>query len=159
MKRWYYILGSLAFLFIAIQFVPNDLPAVTPDNENDIIASGLVSEELKPILVKSCYSCHSNQTEYPWYSHVAPSSWLVAKDVREGREELNFSTWTEYDLRRKLSRLEDIAEEVNEELMPMPIYTFMHPSARLTDEQRKLIVNWAEGAMDVLVEEDDEEDM
>jgi hypothetical protein len=161
MKLGLSIFGGLAFVFVGIQFVPNELPAVEMNNPGDIIQSGIVSQEVSRLLKTSCYSCHSNETIYPWYSYVAPSSWLVAKDVREGREELNFSTWQENDMVKKLGFLDDISSEVGEGRMPMEIYTFMHPSAKLTDEQRELIVTWAEDTMDVVVEEEEdlEEDL
>lgn len=108
------------------------------------------------MLKTSCYSCHSNETVYPWYSYVAPSSWLVAKDVREARKEVNFSTWQEYEMKDKLGILDDIAMEVKEGRMPMEIYTLMHPSGKLDDAQRARIVAWAEETMDVVAEEEEE---
>lgn len=157
MKLGLSILGGLALVFLGIQFVPNELPGVEMNNPGDIIQSGIVSQEVSGLLKTSCYSCHSNETIYPWYSYVAPSSWLVAKDVREGREELNFSTWQENDMVKKLGFLDDISSEVGEGRMPMEIYSFMHSSAKLTDEQRELIVTWAEDAMDLVLEEDEED--
>lgn len=157
MKLGKFILIGLVLVFVGIQFVPNELPAVVSNNPGDIIQSGIVSQEVAGILKTSCYSCHSNETIYPWYSYMAPSSWLVAKDVREGREELNFSTWQENDMIKKLGLLDDISTEVGEGNMPMGIYTLMHPSAKLTDEQRELIVTWAEDAMDLVLEEDEED--
>jgi len=158
MKLGKLVLIVLVLVFIGIQFVPNELPAVVSNNPGDIIQSGIVSQEVAGILKTSCYSCHSNETIYPWYSYVAPSSWLVAKDVREGREELNFSHWQDNDMIKKLGLLDDISAEVGEGRMPMGIYTLMHPSAKLTDEQRELIVAWAEDSMDVVVEEEEEDE-
>lgn len=158
MKRWRYILGGLVVVLIVIQLIPTELPATSSDNAGDIIKSGLVSQNVATLLKTSCYNCHSHETEYPWYSHVAPTSWLIAHDVREAREELNFSTWSDYDLRKMLSKLEDIATEVGEGHMPMPIYTVMHPSARLSDEQRELIIAWTETAMDMVAEGEEEEE-
>lgn len=155
MKVWQYGLGGLAVIGLAIQLVPNELPAVEAANSGDLIGSGIVSEEISGILKTSCYDCHSNETKYPWYSYVAPVSWLVSKDVREGREELNFSTWQDYDMMEKLEKLDDIAIEVGEGEMPMGIYTAIHSSAKLDDAQRQLIVEWAEATMDVVVEEEE----
>jgi hypothetical protein len=157
MKVWQYITGGLLALVVVVQFIPNELPAVETSNAGDIIQSGIVSEDVAVLLKKSCYSCHSNETDYPWYSYVAPSSWLVAKDVREGREELNFSTWTSYSMMDKLAKLDDIVEEVKEGEMPMEIYTLIHPSAKLDVAQRQMIISWAEATMDVVAEEDTEE--
>lgn len=153
MKR---ILIGLAIILVVIQFIPVELPPPGADRTGDMIGTGLASQDVAQLFKTSCYNCHSNETEYPWYSHVAPSSWLVAKDVREGRDELNFSTWLSYDTTRMIRKLDDIASEVGEGHMPMPIYTWMHPSAKLTDEQRELIVAWTETAMDALVGEEEE---
>lgn len=158
MKKRYYILGGLAVLLIAAQLIPNELPTVETSNPGDIMGSGLVSQDVAILLKKSCYSCHSNETEYPWYSHVAPSSWLVARDIRTAREELNFSKWQDYDMMEKLEKLDDISIEVGEGRMPLVIYTLMHPSAKLDDAQRELIVAWAEATMDVVAEEEDVEE-
>lgn len=158
MKAWQYITGGLAALIVISQFIPNELPAVETSNPGDIIQSGIVEDDVAALLKNSCYSCHSNETHYPWYSYVAPSSWLVAKDVREGREELNFSTWTSYSMMDKLAKLDDIIEEVKEGEMPMGIYTLIHPSAKLDDAQIQLIVTWAETTMDIVAEEEDTEE-
>jgi hypothetical protein len=157
MKLWHYLLGGLALVFLGIQFVPNELPAVETNNPGDIIQSGLVSQDVAALLKKSCYDCHSNESVYPWYSHIAPSSWLVAKDIREAREELNFSEWDNYDMMKKLGLLDDISIAVSEGEMPMKIYLPLHPSAKLDDAQRDLIIAWAEDAMDILVEEEEED--
>jgi hypothetical protein len=159
MKWPRYFLGGLALVLIVIQFIRPDLPAASTDNPGDIMNTGLVDQDIAGLLKTSCYSCHSNETRYPWYSYVAPSSWLVARDVRVGREELNFSTWQDYDLRKMLGKLDDISSEVGEGHMPLPIYTLMHPSARLDDAQRELIVAWAESTMDSLVEEEEDEEI
>ena len=157
MKVWQYLVGGLAVIGLAIQFVPNELPIVESTNSEDLAGSGLVSQEIAGILKSSCYDCHSNETKYPWYAYVAPSSWLVAKDVRKAREELNFSTWQAYEMLEKLEKLDDISILVKDGEMPLGIYTILHSSAKLEDTQRQLIVDWAESAMDVVYEESEEE--
>ena len=162
MKWGTYLLGLLALLLLGIQLVPNELPEVHIYNSGDLIQSGLVSEDVAALLKTACYDCHSNETQFPWYAKVAPSSWLVAKDVKEGRESLNFSHWEDLNLMQQLGKLDDIAIEVDEGRMPMDIYVKMHREAKLTDAQRRLIVAWAEDTMDRLVEaseayEDEEE--
>ncbi len=157
MKRWHWLLGGTAFLLLAIQFVPNELPAVETNNPGDLIQSGVVGEDVAMLLKNSCYNCHSNESEYPWYSYVAPASWLVAKDVREAREELNFSTWKDYDMIDQLGKLDDTYLEVEEGRMPMGIYTLMHPSAKLDEVQRQSIVEWAEATMDIIAEGEEDD--
>lgn len=158
MKVLRYTLMGLAALLILVQFVPNELPEVAPENPADLLKGDWVQADVAQLLKTSCYNCHSNETDYPWYSYVAPSSWLVARDVRKARKELNLSTWTNLDVTDKLSKLDDISEEVGEGNMPLPIYTFMHPSAKLSEQQRQLIVQWTETAMDKLVEEEEAEE-
>ena len=156
MKVWQYLLGGLAVIVIAVQFVPNELPPVIEENSGDLILTGLADEEISGILKTSCYDCHSNQTHYPWYSYVAPFSWLVAKDTREGREEANFSNWADYEMMDQLAILDDLYTEVEEEHMPMPIYTLIHTDAKLDAEQRQKIMEWAEATMDLIAESEEE---
>lgn len=158
MKKRHYLLGGLALVLLIIQLIPSGLPLVENESAGDIVQSGLVGQEVVPLLKTSCYNCHSNETNYPWYAHVAPASWLIAYEVKKGREELNFSTWQEYDSNRMVSKLDDIATEVGEGHMPKSIYTLMHPSAKLSEEQRALIVAWTETTMDELVEEEEGEE-
>jgi hypothetical protein len=98
---------------------------------------------VKAILERSCYDCHSNRTRWPWYSHVAPVSWLVARDVHEGREELNFSNWPAFDLEKQDDHLKHIKKQVERGKMPLPIYLSMHPRARLSESERRIVVDWA----------------
>lgn len=159
MKRRHWFLGGPVVLLLIIQLVPTELPPVENSNPGDIIATGIVSEEVTKMLKTSCYNCHSNETEYPWYSHVAPSSWLVSRDVGLAREELNFSQWTDYDMIEQLEKLDDIYMEVEAGKMPLGIYTLVHSSAKLDSAQRQTIIQWAEETMDVIAESEEEEGM
>ena len=124
--------------FIAIQFVPikRENPPVTADFEGPA--------EVKEIFKTSCYDCHSNETKWEWYHKIAPASWLVAYDVKEGREEFNFSNWQNISRSEMLELREEIWEEVEEGEMPMKIYTIIHRDAKLSVEQKELIKNWSE---------------
>jgi hypothetical protein len=145
MKKIAKKLGIVVLIgMVVIQLIPNSLPEVKQDNPNDLLLTGTVSEEVSIILKTACYDCHSNQTKLPWYSHIAPVSWLVTKDVSEGREELNFSEWTTYPKRKLIKKLEEMGEEVDEGEMPLQIYTVIHGDAKLTAEQRKLLVEWTQ---------------
>jgi hypothetical protein len=134
----------LSIAAVIIQLIPNNLPEVKQDNPNDLLLAGSVNDEVTIILKTACYDCHSNQTRLPWYAYVAPVSWLVSKDVNKGRKELNFSEWTTYPKRRLLKKLEEMGEEVDEEKMPLPIYTVIHGDAKLSAEQRRLLVEWTQ---------------
>lgn len=102
--------------------------------------------EVAAILKRACYDCHSNETKWPWYSQVAPVSWLVADHVKDGRKHLNFSEWQGYEDGRKLKKLEETAEEVGEGEMPIPGYVALHAEAKLTDAEKNAIVQWAKSA-------------
>jgi len=102
------------------------------------------SVEVMAILKTSCYDCHSNQTNYRWYSYVAPISWQIAKDVVKGREALNFSEWNTLNKRKLVRKLADIKEQLNKDVMPMKIYTFIHSDTKLNPSQKLLITDWTE---------------
>jgi len=144
MKTIKIILFILLLLFIIIQFFPKDLPDNHPVDDSDLISVIAIPDEMAAILRNSCYDCHSNQVKYPWYAYVAPTAWLVAKDVREGRSELNFSEWGDYSIRNLIGRLDAIEEEVTSGSMPLPVYTLMHRKTKLDEDQAEAIVKWAE---------------
>jgi hypothetical protein len=99
--------------------------------------------EVVSVLQKSCYDCHSNETEWPWYSNIAPVSWLVSSDVQDGRLHLNFSKWENLSRKDKVKMKEEIWEEIENENMPLWKYSILHPDANLTPEAKNLIRDWA----------------
>lgn len=129
-------IGIILAALLLIQFIP-----VTRDNPPVTAEFGGPSE-VKDIFKKSCYDCHSNETVWPWYSRVAPVSWLVTSDVNESRENLNFSEWGTYTSKKQVKLAESIGEEVKEGEMPLMIYLIMHSSAELDDIQKDIIYNW-----------------
>lgn len=96
--------------------------------------------QLKRILKENCYDCHSNQTEYPWYSEIAPVSYWIAHHVDEGKEHFNVSDWEQYNAKKKDHKLEEFVEEVEEGEMPLTSYTLMHGS--LNEEDQKILLDW-----------------
>ena len=98
--------------------------------------------EVEEIFRRSCYDCHSNEVSWPWYGYLAPVSWLLEKDVREGRAELNFSDWKK--AMEKSDTLDEIYEEMEEGSMPLPIYLRTHPTAKITDKEMAVIEAWLE---------------
>ena len=138
MSGWRGRLGmGLAFVVVAIQFVP-----VTRSNPPER-GQAPAPPEVQAILVRSCYDCHSSETRWPWYSRIAPASFLIAHDVREGRKELNLSAWEQYDARRKARKLREIAEQVETGEMPQWYYVLLHPDARLSARDRERIADWS----------------
>jgi mono/diheme cytochrome c family protein len=123
-------------VLVLIQLVP--VPRSNPAVEEEVAAP----PQVKEILRRSCYDCHSNETVWPWYSRVAPVSWQLAYHVREARRHLNFSTWNRYDAGKRSHKLGEVWEEVEEGEMPLPIYLPMHPGARLSQADRDAIRDW-----------------
>jgi len=125
-------------VLIGIQFVPVD--KTNPPVTGEIKAP----ENVMQILRNSCYDCHSNEVKWPWYSNVAPMSWLVAYDVDEAREHMNFSEWASYSPEDKAEDIEEIWEEVEEGNMPLWYYVPLHPEAKLSDNDKEIIKNWVQ---------------
>jgi hypothetical protein len=131
---------SAAVLIIAlaaIQMVP--VNRMNPPVETEVAAPG----EVRLILRRACYDCHSNETVWPWYGRVAPMSWLVAYDVRKGREELNFSTWNRLGTREQTEAVRESWEKVEENEMPPWLYRLPHPGARLSSHDRSVLRAWS----------------
>lgn len=100
----------------------------------------------------ACFDCHSNETRWPWYSYVAPVSWLVANDVANGRRHINFSEWGKYPKSKRVLKLGQIYEQVSKGDMPIQKYLYMHADARLTAADRDSIASWTERMRDKLTE-------
>ncbi|MCA9809938.1 MAG: heme-binding domain-containing protein, partial [Candidatus Dadabacteria bacterium] len=101
----------------------------------------------KEIFQRACYDCHSNETKWPFYSYVAPFSWLVVKDVNEGRDELNFSSWERMSMTRQSKKRKEIWEEVDEGEMPLWYYLPLHPGAKLSEHDKNIIRKWSRGML------------
>jgi hypothetical protein len=134
-KGW--ILGTAAVALLGAQLVP--VERTNPGVESEIPAPDSVRE----ILRRSCYDCHSHETRWPWYSRVAPLSWLIRRDVTHAQEHLNFSTWNRYDPDEQREHFEEIAEEIEESAMPLWYYLPLHPEARLSDPDRAALIAWS----------------
>ena len=124
-------------LLVLIQLVPAE--RTNPPVESELFAS----DEVKEILSKACYDCHSHETAWPWYSRVAPVSWWVADHVEDGRADLNFSRWPLFDFEAQKHLLGEIEEEISQDEMPLKSYRLGHPEARLTDQEKEILLKWA----------------
>lgn len=98
-------------------------------------------------LRRACYDCHSNETRWPWYSHVAPVSWLIVRDVTLARKEINFSEWNSYYPLTRQRKLAWMERTLREEKMPPWAYRLMHPGSRLTDADRAALDRWIRSAL------------
>jgi len=138
MHQWLKRTGTgLAALLIALQFVPSERS--NPQERGEPPGPA----EVQALLRRACFDCHSNETQWPWYASIAPVSLVIGRDVKNGRKEVNFSTWENYDNRRKARKLQEIAKEVSKGDMPLFYYLPLHPEAKLTAAERELIVKWA----------------
>lgn len=118
--------------------------------QTDIFKTISIPANVQLILQTACYDCHSNNTNYPWYTNIQPMGWLLANHIKEGKAELNFNDFGSYSQRRQQSKLKSIASQVKDGEMPLTSYVLMHKSARLTEEQKALIIDWALKAKDSL---------
>lgn len=132
------IVAVLIIAVVGIQFVP--VERTNPQVTGEIEAPA----EVMDIFRRSCYNCHSNETVWPWYSRVAPVSWLVVDDVDEGREEMNFSEWSGYSEKKKGKKIHETWEEVSEGEMPMWYYLLLHPEAELSAADKETLRKWTE---------------
>jgi cytochrome c551/c552 len=133
---------ALIVALVVIQFIR---PARTnpPVDETATLSARLqVTPDVEAILNRSCVDCHSHKTVWPWYSNIAPVSWLLTSDVNEGRRHWNVSNWPT-DPKRSAHRLEEMCEQVTKGEMPLGIYVVMHPTAKLTDADKKTLCDWA----------------
>jgi hypothetical protein len=147
----------LAVLFIGIQFVPVERTNPPIDPSMTFQAKVRVPPHIDTIIRRSCYDCHSHETKWPWYAYVAPASWLVTSDVKEGRSLLNFSNWN-YNMFRSVGRLDQIAQEVNDGKMPLPPYLLLHPSAKLSEAEKDSLINWVEVVREEIMNPPEEHD-
>ncbi|GEN77122.1 heme-binding domain-containing protein [Chryseobacterium hagamense] len=136
------VLLVILVAFIIIQFFPIDKTNPAPTPGMDFIKIKNTPPEVASILNRSCYDCHSNETRYPWYSNIAPSSWILKNHIDEGRKELNFSTFAVYEPKRQAHKLQECIEMVEKKEMPLPSYFIGHQDAKLTDEQRKILTDY-----------------
>jgi len=138
--------GRLIILFITLVFFT--IQFIQPLRTNPPVRSDIQTpDNIKTILRRACYDCHSNETQWPWYSEIAPVAWLVADDVNKGRKHLNFSQWGGYDEFKQGKKLEEIVEEIESGEMPLGNYTLLHPSAKLTKADIRDIKIWAKMSM------------
>ncbi len=122
----------LFVIFCAIQFIPSSFPRENPPVTGEPRWN---SAETRALFFKACADCHSNETRFPWYSTVAPVSWLVEDDVRSGRKHFNISEWDQHQRNG-----EEAAEEVRRGSMPPGLFLLMHPGANLNAEEKKRFI-------------------
>ncbi|MES1216742.1 MAG: heme-binding domain-containing protein [Bacteroidota bacterium] len=137
------LLGLLAVLII-IQFFHPEKNKSESKQTGNIAGVYEVPADVKAILDKACADCHSNNTVYPWYSKIQPVDWWLDNHIAEGKEELNFDEFAKYSLSRQYHKLEELTKTVKEGEMPLNSYTWIHTNARLKEEEKNALINWAD---------------
>jgi len=150
-----FLLIILILAFVVIQFFRPDRTSSEEYGENHITKKMNVPDNVQKILKRSCFDCHSNHTVWPWYSNIAPMSWLVAQDVRKGRAKMNFSEWGKIPESKREERLQSICDEIKEDEMPLPNYLLIHRDAVLSQQEKDILCAWSEAELKKLEEEND----
>lgn len=142
-KKLLIIIGSL---FLIIQLFPISKNQ-SKEYSKDISTIEKITPDVKNILEYSCYDCHSNNSNYPIYASIQPLAWWLQHHIDEGKEELNFSEFAGYSPRRRFHKLEEIKEQILENEMPLYSYAIVHTQAKLSEQQKSILINWVNSAM------------
>ncbi|WP_330441475.1 heme-binding domain-containing protein [Flavobacterium sp. C4GT6] len=140
------ILKTIALIlligFIAIQFFPVERSESDIVPKTDFLLVNNPRENISTLLKESCYDCHSNNTEYPWYNKIQPIAWVLEDHIKKGKAELNFNEWENYSDRRKNSKLKSIINQIKDDEMPLSSYTLVHQDAILSDAEKKTLIDY-----------------
>lgn len=134
-----FLLMIVIVALIVVQFVPVDHSNPPTDDGMRIAAPAPVMA----ILERACFDCHSHETVWPWYSRIAPASWLLEHDVLEGRDHMNLSEWGAWSDDRRAHKAEEMVEEIEDGEMPPWFYTPLHSEAKVSPEDLKVLEAWA----------------
>src|SRR3954447_1398205 len=137
------ILLALVVIFVLMQLYRPSRTNPPVDQTKTMEQTMSIPPNVQTILSRSCNDCHSSKTIWPWYTNIAPVSWMLSDHVKDGRAELNFSEWATYSQKRKARKLQEICEQVNKREMPWPSYLWMHHDAPRTPADRNAICDWA----------------
>jgi len=137
MKKAFFI---IFVLFLAIQFIRPDKVPYSVDEKKALHPP----KDVKKVLVKACYDCHSDRVRYPWYSNIAPFSWTIAHHIKEGRKAINFSRWNDIPKDIKEKRLERAVQMIDIGVMPLPTYKLIHKDAVLSKKEKETLKSYFE---------------
>ncbi|MDF1518433.1 MAG: heme-binding domain-containing protein [Lutibacter sp.] len=142
MKLFKKLFLFLLIVFVGIQFMPTTRNQSNEVLETDFTKTFTVPNNIQSLLKNSCYDCHSNNTNYPWYNKIQPVSWFLEYHIKEGKKELNFSEFGGYSKRRQKSKLKSIKSQIEKNEMPLSTYTIFHRDVKLSENDKKLITNY-----------------
>ena len=144
------VLIVIVLVLVAIQFVRPDRNIASQASSSDISGVVRVPDSVKTILENACYDCHSNNTRYPWYANIQPTGWWLAGHIKEAKGDLNFSEFGGYEQRKQISKLDGVAAVVEEDIMPLRSYKLMHKNARLSQDEKNMLIDWTRQSVDNL---------
>jgi len=147
MKLWKKIVLALAVVFLILQIIRPE-KNLGNSSAHSIAQHFTVPSGVQTILQRSCYNCHSNSTVYPWYAEVQPAGWFLAKHIRDGKRGLNFDEYSTYRLMKQYRRFQDIAEQVENDEMPLPSYLIIHRDAKLSSSEKNELIQWCTAMRD-----------
>jgi len=148
LKRGFY---TIVILLLLAQFIPRPEKNISSEiKTSDIRLMHACSEEVNELLIKSCNDCHSNNTVYPWYAKIQPVAMFLGKHIREGKKELNFSEFGNYNLRKQYHKMEEVEEMIKDDEMPLKSYTLIHTKSKLSDGQKEILIKWSEAIRDTM---------
>jgi hypothetical protein len=136
------ILVILLVAFILIQFFPIDKNNPEPTPQMDFLKIKNTPEKTANLIRNGCYDCHSNESKYPWYSNVQPMAWFLKDHIDEGRKELNFSTFATYPTKKQAKKMEEAAELIEKNEMPLDSYIILHSEAKYTDAEKQELIHY-----------------
>jgi hypothetical protein len=110
----------------------------------------IIPDTVLTLLKNACYDCHSDNTDYPWYSNIQPMGWLMTYHIKQAKSQLNFSEFGSYSQRRQLSKLDGIANSIKDDIMPLKSYKMIHKNAQLSAKEKVLLINWAQQSIDII---------
>ena len=134
---------ALLIIIVVIQFIRPEKNKAATVSANNISQHYGVPPEVDKILSRACNDCHSNNTNYPWYTNIQPVGWWLASHVKDGKKHLNFSEFASYEPKRQHHKLEEVIEEVKESHMPLDSYLWIHDEAKLSTDEKKTLLLWA----------------
>lgn len=132
----------LLVAFVGIQFIPTTRNQSDTVPSTDFMLVNNVPETIQKKLQVSCYDCHSNNTQYPWYNKIQPVAWFLEDHIKEGKAELNFNEWDSLSSRRKASKLRSIIKQIENGEMPLDSYTLIHSEATFTEAEEEELINF-----------------
>lgn len=151
MKKFFKVFGWILLIaLIGIQFLRPAKNIQEVVAVNHIGTRFAIPADVKPILEKACYDCHSNTTSYPWYYNIQPVGMWMNNHVHEGKRGINFSEYTDKRLRFQFHKMEDVIEQLKDGEMPLNSYTWIHKNAILTDAEKNKLMDWAQSVMDTM---------